>query len=289
MHEHAASRRRTIVPPEGIPLEFTIARAGDRAAAFLYDGIIQFAAMLLVIFAAFLGGAEAAEPIIILLFFFIRTFYFIWFEARWQGRTPGKKRIGIRVMDARGGPLQTDAIIARNLMREIEFWIPLMFLFGAEYFWPEAAGWARLLFVGWAFTLTGMPMFNRDRLRAGDMIAGTIVVMAPKAMLLPDLGGQVLAGRATKTAVPRPEYPFTDAQLDVYGIYELQVLETLLRRRDAGRIEALKAVAKQIKKKIDWTGDKVRAERFLREFYAALRGRLERRMLLGKRKRDKHS
>jgi uncharacterized RDD family membrane protein YckC len=285
---------RPVVPPEGIPLEMAVAQAGDRAAAFLWDAILQFVAMLLVLWAATWAaspfrGESPVMAIALVLFFLIRNFYFIWFETRWQGRTPGKKRLNIRVMDAHGGPLRTDAIVVRNLMREIEIWIPLAFLMVPENIWPDAPGWTRLLFSLWALAFAFMPLFNRDRLRAGDMVAGTLVVESPRPVLLPDLGGLEVARRHAKRGDrDAAMYSFSDKQLDVYGIYELQVLEDLLRRSDSGKREAFEAVARQICGKIKWTGQKIRPERFLREFYTALRARLERRMLLGKRKEDKH-
>jgi len=272
---------RRIVTPEGIPLRIELARAGDRAGAFLLDALIQFGgAFFLLLLVEWVTGREDSwgQAFALLAFFFVRTFYFIWFEIRWQGRTPGKRAVGTRVMDAAGGPLRSEAVIVRNLMRELELWIPLMFLIVPEQVWPDAPGWARLLFSLWAFVFLLLPLFNRNRLRAGDMVAGTVVVIAPRTVLLPDLGAT--AAEAT--------YAFTDEHLGIYGIYELQVLEDLLRRSDPGRKEAFEAVGKQIRKKIRWQGD-VKTERFLREFYQALRGRLERKMLLGKRKKDKHA
>jgi len=271
---------RRIVTPEGIPLRIELARAGDRAGGFLLDVLIQivliFALLLLI---GWVSGWDDdwGAAFAILAAFLIRTFYFIWFEIRWQGRTPGKRAAGTRVMDAAGGPLRSEAVVVRNLMRELEVWIPLVFLLAPDQVWPDAPGWARLAFSVWAFAFLLLPLFNRNRLRAGDMVAGTVVVLAPKAVLLPDLGAAVAAERA---------HAFTDEQLSIYGIYELQVLEDLLRRTDPGRRDAFDAVGKQIRKKIRWEGD-VKTERFLRDFYAALRARLERKMLLGKRKKDK--
>ncbi|MEM8885999.1 MAG: RDD family protein [Planctomycetota bacterium] len=287
------SRQRLITPPEGVPLEMQVARVGDRLAAFLFDALIQFVLFFIVGLAFMLSGESldggGGGAIAFLLIFLIRSFYFIGFETRWQGRTPGKKRAKIRVMDAQGGPLRTDAIIVRNLMREVEVWIPLALLVAPETFWPDAPWWARYLFGFWTGALLCLPLFNRDRLRPGDMVAGTLVVEAPKAVLLPDLGGQRPRTQQLATAPAWPEFTFTDAQLDVYGIYELQVLEDLLRRTDPHRRKAFAAVAQQIVDKIGWTGGKLRPEPFLRAFYVALRGRLEGRMLLGERKADKHA
>lgn len=279
--ERALERR--VLTPEGIPLRIELARAGDRAGGFLVDLLIQFVAM--VVLTLLVGWATGWDDtwglaVGLILFFLVRTFYFTWFEIRWQGRTPGKRAVGTRVMDAAGGPLRSDAVVVRNLMRELELWIPLVFLIRPDLVWPDAPGWARLGFSAWALVLTLLPLFNRNRLRVGDMVAGTIVVIAPRAVLLPDLG----AAEKSEALCA-----FTDAQLGVYGIYELQTLEDVLRRTDPGRRAAIEAVAKQIRKKIRWEGADVKAEPFLREFYAALRARLERKMLLGMRKKDKHA
>lgn len=271
---------RRIITPEGIPLRIEVARAGDRAGAFLIDLLVQALLLLglyLVIdlFTDFRGAWPRAFWLV--GFFLVRSFYFIWFEIRWQGRTPGKRAVGARVMDAAGGPLRSEAVIVRNLMRELEVWLPIQLISGPGSFWPDAPVWTRGFFSIWAFVFLFLPLFNRNRLRAGDMVAGTIVVLAPRMVLLPDLG---------VAAASAPLHGFTEEQLSVYGIYELQVLEDLLRRTDAGRREAFEAVATQIRKKIGFPGE-VKTERFLREFYAALRERLERKMLLGKRKKDK--
>jgi uncharacterized RDD family membrane protein YckC len=278
----AKGLERRIVTPEGIPLRIELARAGDRAGAFLLDFLLQTVVTVAIVLLAgaaadFEGGWGLALAFLVV--FFVRSFYFIWFEIRWQGRTPGKRAVGARVMDAAGGPLRSEAVVVRNLMRELELWVPVTFLFAPHLVWPDAPGWARLLFSVWAFVFLLMPLFNRSRLRVGDMVAGTMVVVAPRAVLLPDLG---------EGAPEEAACAFTDEQLSVYGIYELQVLEDLLRRRDPGRHEALRAVEAQIRRKIGFDGE-VKTDWFLRDFYQALRARLERKMLLGKRKKDKHS
>jgi hypothetical protein len=83
---------------------------------------------------------------------------------------------------------------------------------------------------------------------------------------------------------------FTKAQLDVYGIRELYVLEDLLRHKGRYDLVALKAVADRVRNKIGWRGvvdSPVDAEQFLRDFYHAQRARLETKMLLGYRQEHK--
>jgi len=294
-----------IVTPEGVPLAVRIAGPGDRVAAFLFDALILFLAILAVVLAAMaLGRLEDSltGAFLLLGVFLLRNGYFVWFEAR-RGATPGKKRVGIRVIDARGGALTFEAVVARNLLREIEVFLPLGVIVAPEALWPGAPGWLRLVCVVWALLLATLPLYNRRRLRAGDMVAGTLVVRQPKALLLRDVGASAGAATSRAPAGPPgapepaspapPEFSFKDEQLDIYGNYELQVLEEVLRgtrNRESGR-EALLVVAERIRNKIGWA-DPVpppRTEAFLRAFYAALRARLEHRMLLGRRKEDKHA
>ncbi|MGH9888075.1 MAG: hypothetical protein ACREBE_21255, partial [bacterium] len=86
-------------------------------------------------------------------------------------------------------------------------------------------------------------------------------------------------------------HAFSDAQLSIYGIYELQILEGVLRGRptDAAHREAVQAVAEKVRAKIGYQGTAADDERFLREFYVAQRAHLEQRMLFGQRREDKFS
>lgn len=287
---------REIITPEGIPLRFTLARAGDRAGAFVLDMLAQIIVLVAISWGLRLAvGGEGSwlTAVIVVLAFLLVNFYFAFFEVRWQGATPGKRKIGIRVIDARGGQLETSAVLARNLIRELEVWTPLRFLLASNLVWPEAPGWARLLAGGWAFIFLFMPVFNKDRLRVGDMIAGTRVVMQPKAVLVPDLAEEAAAVPFWAPAGTKPTvmYVFSDAQLAIYGIFELQVLERVLRTNpgDAGHDDAVRTVSQTVRQKIRYFAQVVDDERFLREFYAAQRAHLEQKLLFGKRRADKFS
>jgi len=290
---------REIVTPEGIPVRFTLARAGDRAAAFVLDMVLQVVVVVAILWAlsAAVGGAGSwLTAVIVVVAFLLLNFYFAFFEIRWQGATPGKRRCGIRVIDARGGQLETSAVLARNLVRELEVWTPLRFLFASELVWPEAPGWARVLAGAWAFVFLFMPVFNKDRLRVGDMIAGTRVVLHPRAVLVPDLvdeaaGASAHAAAGAATRAPAAVHVFSDAQLGIYGIYELQVLEGVLRisAGDTAHLAAVRTVAEKVRNKIRYEGTVSDDERFLREFYVAQRAHLEQKMLFGQRRQDKFS
>jgi uncharacterized RDD family membrane protein YckC len=280
-----------ITTPEGVPLRFQVARAGDRMGAFMIDfGIIIIAllALGLVSLLAFAGGSALPFAVLMLAMFFLRSFYFAWFEIRWQGQTPGKRKMRIRVIDRFGGPLRAEAVLARNFLREVELFMPLALLMSPEAHWPGAPGWAQLLATVWALALLCLPLLNKHRLRVGDLVGGTLVVDAPKAFLLADLS----AVPQQDVNAPQATYAFTSQQLSVYGIYELQVLEDVLRRRRRrGSREAIQAVCEQIKSKIKWDPSRWDVEplRFLQDFYAAQRSALEHQMLLGKRRERKRT
>ena len=104
------------------------------------------------------------------------------------------------------------------------------------------------------------------------------VVRTPRQKLIRDMAED----GATRMAA----YAFTPAQLDAYGAKELHVLETLLRQGDR---KTFRDVADRIAKKIGWTRGPYDTDRdFLSAYYAALRGRLEQKLLMGVRRRDKH-
>ncbi|WP_242339554.1 MULTISPECIES: RDD family protein [Anaeromyxobacter] len=279
------ARTREVVTPDGVPLRFAIALAGDRAGAFLLDYLLVLAAVLVSVLAIFFlvgwaGGADLALAGALLALFLVRTFYFTFFELSWRGQTPGKRKLGIRVIDARGGPLTAEAIITRNLTRELEVFLPMTALAGPDAVYPGAPAGVALAALAWMLLFGLLPLFNRDRLRVGDLVAGTIVVRAPDARLLDEL----VAAPASRAA---DGFAFSLEQLDVYGEYELHVLEGLLRDGPAARPDALAAVAARIQEKIGWDAPAPDDRAFLRAYYTALRGRLERRLLLGRRRAHK--
>jgi uncharacterized RDD family membrane protein YckC len=277
--------------PEGLSLPFEVASAGDRLAAFLLDlGAIvsgSLAAQLLVLVLSPLGGGFASA-FGFLTSFFLFNFYFVAWEMARSGVTPGKRRMGLRVISRDGGPLHPEAIFARNFTRVLEVFLPLIALLSPAALLPDAPSWGRPLALAWLLVFAALPLVSKDRLRCGDLVAGTLVVRLPASFLLRDLA-QVEGGTGfARTADPVEEIVFTRKQLDIYGIRELQVLEDLLRRDDDAAVDPqlLRDVAEKIKHKIAWPADRwqVPARAFLAAFYRAQRGRLEQRLLFGERK-----
>jgi len=271
--------RRTFVTPEGVDLRLELGSAGARAAAFLIDIGIMFIALIALTFVALsllVGGVanQFLEILWLIVFFVLRNGWFTLFEMGGRGATPGKRLLGLRVVARDGGRLTAGSVIARNAMREIEIFLPLSFLL-QETAANAVDGFLVLFGLSWSGIFLFFPLFNRDRLRVGDLIAGTWVVNTVRSKLGADLG-QASSGR------PRRE-SFSEAALDLYGIYELQTLEDVLRK---GRDDAIITVAAAIRRKADLPDDGDDLG-FLTDYYAALCARLERGMLVGHRRENK--
>jgi hypothetical protein len=132
-----------------------------------------------------------------------------------------------------------------------------------------------------------MPLFNRDHMRVGDIVGGTWVIKAPKTDLQADM--VETKARTLSAGAPTPSYSFTRAQLEIYGIYELQTLETVLRQTGSAAHDTQVEVCNRIRHKIGWEGEEpAYPVRFLEDFYAALRAHLENRMQFGERRESKH-
>ncbi|MEH6791077.1 RDD family protein [Parasphingorhabdus sp.] len=293
---------RILVTPEGVPLNVTVATAGARAGALLLDIAIILGLILLVTAAGALllwgfgvaldgdlenagGPLQLLAVLWIIAVFLFRNAYFLYFELGDRAATWGKRALGIRVAARDGGRLTAEAVIARNIVRDVELFLPLVFLTSGEASgtMSDFTAWAGFL---WVAMFLLFPLFNRDRLRGGDVIAGTWVIRNVKRNL-----ADIVAPAATETttegaASPAAAYHFSDADLSVYGEYELQTLENVLRSdQDA----ALHRVAASICEKIGWEPGSGDERAFLEAYYTALRARLERSMRFGKRRKDKHS
>jgi len=261
--------QRRLITPEGIDLQVQLADIGARIGAYVIDQIIinvgLILAFLIIVFGGLAAGPEVAITIFILINFFVRNFYYMFFEMGPKSATPGKRLSKIRVASRTQARLTANAVFARNALREIEINLPLSFLaMGGE----SVDGWIALLGLLWSGIFLFFPLFNKDRLRAGDLIAGTWVVRAPKPILANDL--------ASEKADLDSAYTFTPEQVEAYGVHELHVLENVIRANEQQTV------------KIKW--DKGMSETdldFLKAYYAALRGRLETRLLFGVRRKDK--
>lgn len=166
-----ASADYSVLTPERVSLEYGIAGIGSRGGAAIIDTLLQVVA-LSVVLAAGLGGAAAvgfastgpAQTILIAVLalglFLIATGYFLVFEIVWNGQTPGKRALGIRVIRESGYPIRPIDSVIRNVVRMVD-WLPLFYGIGVI-----------------------VMLFNKPSRRLGDFAAGTLVVRegAPRAL-----------------------------------------------------------------------------------------------------------
>jgi uncharacterized RDD family membrane protein YckC len=282
-----------LMPPEGVPLTLDIAGVGVRMAAQITDILITFAFAVSILILFGMTGLVTFSTVVglgSLLFFLIRVPYYILSELAWNGQTIGKRLMKIKVVSHTGGPLSTHALVLRNMMKEAEIFLPGTLLLTLN----EPSSFASWLGFAWIVLAFAIPLMNPHCMRLGDMLAGTHVVHLPHPMLLADLARP----QSDRTAATGKEFVFLSHQLDHYGRFELQTLETLLRAQEQNRglkahrqnQQTLAAIVERIRKKIGYA-DAVASDghlAFLRAFYNAQRGHLEQRQVFGDLRSDKH-
>lgn len=189
-----------IVTPENISFDYRVAGPTRRLLAFIIDFLVRMILMivlyvllsllflLLAQFAALAGfvdmvrGSEALRNAIYLtLYFLITTFYGGLFETYWNGRTPGKWLLGIRVLSANGEPVNGMQAILRNILRMVEFFpfvSPQIFeLTGDE-------GIAAVMIIPTYMLGLVVMSCNRKSQRLGDLVCNTVVVMEERSWLM---------------------------------------------------------------------------------------------------------
>lgn len=164
-----------VITPENIEFEYMLAGPFQRLPAFLFDFAVRLLAiiasvLLLATVAAGLSlGGSAVMIVVLLLMFGLSWFYGIFFETRYNGRTPGKMLFKLRVISTDGRPINGTQATLRNLLRlaDMCLLLPLAVL-GSEM--PMAFMIPTLL-VGFV-VMTISPRMER----LGDLAAGTMVV-----------------------------------------------------------------------------------------------------------------
>ena len=224
----AALDKLSIDTPEQVALDFSVATVGSRFLALAIDTVIQagvalaflFLTGLLAAISAFTWAGLGAWGFAFALFawFVVYYGYFALFEAIWQGQTPGKRTIGIRVINVSGRPISTHEAILRNVVR-IADQLPGVYAVG----------------------LLSMFLTERSQ-RLGDLAAATVVVHeraieAPSAMA-PETASVALTSHGA-------------ARLSAE---EVAVIELFFRRRlELGRDERARAalqIAQRIRQRL---------------------------------------
>jgi uncharacterized RDD family membrane protein YckC len=120
--------RITVSTPEGVDLTLELAGVGTRFLADLLDGLIRLIPIIVIAIAGASSGGFGIAIGAVVIFLLIFA-YDVLFETRNNGRTPGKKAAGLRVVTETGGPVDFRASAIRNLLRIVDF-LPGWYLVG---------------------------------------------------------------------------------------------------------------------------------------------------------------
>jgi uncharacterized RDD family membrane protein YckC len=149
-----------VTSPTGVDVELAIAGPGSRAYAFLIDWHIRLLLAITwyavaAILSARLSWATSKAAVAAIVFMPATLIYLLYHplvELAMRGRTPGKRMAGVRIVNRQGGTPSSLALLIRNAFRLIDS-LPLFYG------------------VGLCTTI-----FSAQRLRFGDMAAGTLLV-----------------------------------------------------------------------------------------------------------------
>lgn len=147
-------RSYVVKTPEQVFFRYELAGPVERGLAWLLDACLIFS------LSAGAAGALAQVGAIGVPFLFVATFviqwgYFVFFEWRWNGASPGKRVLRLKVIQAAGLRCGLERVVLRNFLRVVDS-LPLLYVVG---------GLAALV--------------TRHGQRVGDLAAGTLVVRIP--------------------------------------------------------------------------------------------------------------
>ena len=208
-----------IETPERVPLHFALASIGNRFIACAIDHALQAVAIILMVIGFTLianyssvgeqitSAPKWVKAVLIVVVFLIFSSYFAFFEWIWNGQTPGKRWLKLRVIREDGRPVTFWEAAVRNLVRTLDM-MPAPF---------------------YSIGLISVFVSASDQ-RVGDMVAGTVVVREREAEA--PAFAQVFASPVSDPALRRSFKPVDFvAELDALTESEIQVVETFLRRR----------------------------------------------------------
>ncbi len=203
-----------IVSTEKVPFRFRVAGLGSRFLAWLVD-----CTALLALFCAgaLVAGVlamrrEGLGMAVMTWWMFVLTWgYFLLFEWLWHGQTPGKRLVGIRVIQWDGTQMNFYQAAVRNILRVADS-LPLPL--------PIFCG-----FVG--FTVAAC---NRENRRLGDLAAGTLVIHVERGQK------PIRALQDARTAADRARLTLWRQRLAQLDREQKQTLLDLCLRRDQLRV-----------------------------------------------------
>ena len=238
-------QRLSITTPEHVQIALEPAGAGSRCLALLIDAAVVLAIGSFISSMAMKllpGGAAYA---LFLTVQFVLTFgWHVWFETKRQGRTPGKRMMRLRVIDARGLPVSLYQSLVRNIMRVVDS-LPV--------------------FYGVAAATT---MLNPSRRRLGDLVADTVVVR--DALPLAWQGHAAIGGRDNSLRTPRVQRAIRHR----ITLEEREFLVALVLRAPkltpAARYDLMEEVAAMYRQRLGIEDVQISGENLVRDLVAVM-------------------
>jgi uncharacterized RDD family membrane protein YckC len=234
-----------IITPEHVHIRLEPAGAGSRFLAILIDALIIAAASSFIAVGLRLVLPPGIAAAIGITINFILTWgWHVWFEVRGQGRTPGKRALHLRVVDARGLPVSLHQSLVRNIVRVLDF-APAFYGIGA-------------------MAMLASP----TRRRLGDVVADTVVVRDAQPLAY---GGQLAAERRHNSLRTPRVLRLIRNRID---LEEREFLLTLCLRADkltpAARYDLMEEVAGVYRREFDLERDEISGENLVRDLTAVL-------------------
>jgi len=235
----------TITTPEHVEVRLEPASAGSRFLAVTIDAVIVAGlSFTIAMLALMLLPRGIANAVFITANFLLTWGWHVWFEVRHQGRTPGKRALSLRVVDARGLPVSLHQSLVRNIVRVIDF---------------------APLFYGFAAIST---MLDDAHRRLGDIVAGTLVIREAQPLAYRgELGAE---RRHNSLRSPRA----LRAIRHRISLEEREFLLTLILRADkmepVARYDLMEEVANAYRERLNVEEEQISGENFVRDLTAIL-------------------
>jgi uncharacterized RDD family membrane protein YckC len=202
-----------IATPENVTFDYDVSGIGSRLLSALVDTlliallqVIVFGTLILLAGMEVLFSSSAPTWMVAILSLVAFVFfwgYYIFFEILWNGQSPGKRMVGLRVIRVDGTPVTAVEVVIRNLVRLIDL-LPAAYGIGVV-----------TMFV------------NEKSRRLGDLAAGTVVVHDRSVKTLNELGKKRNLLETLQAEVPVPDgFP-----LERLKDRDIEIIEEYLRRR----------------------------------------------------------
>lgn len=238
-------REVIITTPEHVPIRLEPAGAGSRFLATLFDALIVNSIGTLLSSLFFIALPTGIAAALMITVNFVLTWgWHVFFETRHQGRTPGKRALKLRVIDARGLPVSLYQSLVRNIVRVLDF-APAFYGFGAI-----------------------AVMLSPARRRLGDIVADTLVIRDAQPLMYS--GPLAAERRHNSLRTPR----VLRAIRHKISLEEREFLLTLCLRADRmspeARYDLMHEVAAVYREELGVEAESISGENFVRDLTAVL-------------------